>query len=267
MFRQMFPALHTVGERIGATPHLFLGLDYDGTLTPIVADPAEAMLAPAMRQALGALARRGDVTLAVISGRGHADLQNLVGIPGIIYASNHGMEILGPGISYVEPIARRSADRLALLGRDIAARLDQIPGAFVEDKRLTLSVHYRQAAPVEVEEVWRIVRNAVEPYQDAFQVTLGDKVHEIRPRTRWNKGAAVNWIRGQIGKPDALAVYIGDDATDEDAFKVLGDGAVTIRVGDRAETAAQFLLPDPGTVMHFLHWIAELREQAVLSEP
>lgn len=261
MTNPMLPGLSEIDERVSRARHLLVGLDYDGTLTPIVDEPAAARLAPAMRQALGALVQRRDVTVAVISGRAHADLQNLVALPGVVYASNHGMEIHGPGITYLEPVAKEASERLCVLANRIADQVRDIRGAFVENKGLTLSVHYRQVAPVDTERVGRIVRAAVEPVRSAFQITLGDKVHEVRPITHWNKGAAINWINRQIGAPDALVIYIGDDATDEDAFRVLADNAVTIRVGDRAETAAQFLLPDPATVLRFLEWIRAIRAQ------
>jgi trehalose 6-phosphate phosphatase len=259
--------LPDVGERLREAAHLFLALDYDGTLTPIVDEPAQALLSNSMRQALWALTRRDDVTVAVFSGRTHADLQELVGIPGVIYAGNHGLEISGPGISFIEPTAKAASQELHELAQELARALRHVQGAFVEDKGLTLSVHHRRVAPVDVEEVWRLVRDAVMSPRNRFHVTAGVKAYEIRPRLRWNQGAAVHWIKERLGKPNTLVIYIGDDASDEDAFHALGEDAVTIRVGATAETAAQFHMTDPAAVQGLLQWVSELRDEKAVGAP
>jgi trehalose 6-phosphate phosphatase len=266
MTNPFFPGMQDVGARIGRAGHVLVGLDYDGTLTPIVENPAQALLPTSMRQAIWALTRRDDVTVAVISGRSHGDLQELVGIPGLIYAGNHGMEISGPGMSFIEPGAKAASQELHSLAQELAKKLHHIQGVFVEDKGLTLSVHHRRAAPVDGDEVWHRVHNTVEPHRDRFHVTLGDKVYEVRPLVRWNKGSALVWIKERVAKPDTLVIYIGDDTTDEDAFRTLGDEAVTVRVGDNRETAAQFLVPEPVTVQRFLDWVNELRTNEVVGK-
>ena len=258
MTDSIFPGMHDIGERIRGAGHVLLGLDYDGTLTPIVDEPAHALLPSSMRQAIWALTQRNDVTITVISGREQSDVRELVGIPGVIYSGNHGMEISGPGMSFIEP-GKEAAGELHLMAQDIARKLRHIQGAFVEDKGLTLSVHHRRVAPVDSEEVWHTVHDAVGLHGERFHVTLGDKVYEVRPLVRWNKGSALAWIQAQINKPDTLVIYIGDDTTDEDAFRALGEEAVTIRVGDHAQTAARFLLSEPAMVQHFLQWVNELR--------
>lgn len=247
-------------DRIRRADAILLGLDYDGTLTPIVDDPGKALLPERMRQTLWALARRDDVTLAVISGRAHADLQTLVGIPGLIYAGNHGLEISGPGISFLEPAARAASRELHELAQELARKVHHIPGTLVEDKGLTLSVHYRRVAPVDVDAIRDIVVKTIAPRHERFHITLGNKVYEIRPRIAWNKGAALTWIKQRLNRPDALVIYLGDDTTDEDAFRTLAADGITIRVGDEAETAAAHRLPDVAAVQRFLAWVNELRE-------
>lgn len=259
MSNLFFPGMPDLGERIRNSAHVLIGLDYDGTLTAIVDEPADALMPISMREVVRALAQRQNVSVAVISGRAQGDLRNLVAIPGVIYAGNHGMEISGPGISFIEPDAQAAVPALHVLAQEIESRLRHIEGAVVEDKGLTLSIHHRRVAPVEGEKVWQTVQEIVAPHQDRFHVTLGDKVYEIRPHLRWHKGSAIAWIKAHIGDPDTLVIYIGDDTTDEDAFRALGDGAITIRVGDDAQTAARFLLPDPATVQRFLLWVDELR--------
>jgi trehalose-phosphatase len=213
-----------------------------------------------MRQTIWALTQRDDIAVTVISGRAHGDLQGLVGIPGLIYAGNHGMEISGPGLSFLEPGARAAMPELHALAQEVARKLHHVPGAIVEDKGLTLSVHHRRVAAMDGEDVWRIVHGAVTPVRDRFHITLGNKVFEVRPLVRWNKGSALAWIKAQINKPDTAVIYIGDDTTDEDAFRALGEDAVTIRVGDHAKTAARHRLADPAAVQQFLQWIIDLRQ-------
>ncbi len=257
-----FAGLKGVGERILASPHVLLALDYDGTLTPIVNDPQDAWLAPSVRNLLGALSRRSDSDVAIVSGRAHGDLQNRVGMPHLIYASNHGSEITGPGMLFIDPGAQAAAQTLHEMALQLADRLRPIAGAAVEDKGLTLSIHHRRVAPVDIEEVWRAVLQAVEPVSDRFHITPGLQVYEVRPRVRWDKGAAVAWIKEHLGKNDSLVIYIGDDATDEDAFVALGSNAITIKVGNSATaTAARFFVPSPAEVHDFLTWVHALLQE------
>lgn len=257
-----FPAMQELAERVAGSSHLLLCVDYDGTLTPIVEDPGSALLQAPVKDLLEALARRNDVDVAIISGRALRELQELVGVAGLIYAGNHGMEIRGPAFGFVEPAAKAVARALHELGLDLSRKLGHIQGALVEDKGLTLSVHHRRVAPVDAEGVWRTVLRAVEPMSDCFHVTPGAKVYEVRPLVHWNKGAAVGWIREKLGVAEALVIYIGDDATDEDAFAALSDNVVTIRVGDSAATTvAHYLLPSPAEVHGFLRWVHELVDE------
>jgi trehalose 6-phosphate phosphatase len=259
MNHSTFSTLPGVAERIRGAPRLLLGLDYDGTLTPIVEDPAQAFLPTRTKQIIKALSRRSDVAVAIVSGRAHADVQERVGIPGLIYASNHGIEISGPGMNFLLLGAKDFSPTLQVLASDLAKQLGHIHGAFIENKGFTLSVHYRRAAPADREEVRRTVLHAVELVKDRFQVTPGDKVHEIRPRLGWNKGAALTWIKEQLGKPDALVIYLGNDTTDEDVFMAFGDNAISIKINNgAAATAARYRLADPFAVREFLQGVHDL---------
>jgi trehalose 6-phosphate phosphatase len=256
----LFDAMREVGEQIVQAPHVLLCSDFDGTLTPIVEDPAQTSLSPEVRRVLHSLAGQERLSLAVISGRARADLQARVGIPGLFYAGNHGLEISGPGCSFVEPTAEAHGASLKELGADLATKLRPVAGAFVEDKGLTLSVHYRRVADAEGEEVRRIVHAALASKDHPFHLTAGDKAYEIRPRVYWNKGAAVGWILGQLDEPAALVIYLGDDVTDEDAFAALPEG-ITVKVGGPSETAARYRLEDPAEVLRFLEWLESFVHQ------
>jgi trehalose 6-phosphate phosphatase len=266
MSRPLFEAMPEIGARITAASHLLVCLDFDGTLTPIVEDPAMAYLSPQIERVLRSLSECDGVTLAIVSGRSRSDLQTRVGLPGVIHAGNHGLEISGKGFVFVEFAAALASVPLHALAADLAARLDTIPGAFVEDKGLTLSVHYRQAARADAKEVEAIVHRALANTHHPFLLSAGDQVYDIRPCVCWNKGTAVRWIVDHLGQQDLLVIYVGDETTDEDAFAAVPDG-ITVRVGIPAETAAGFHVECPTQVRRFLEWTASLRRQATWSGP
>ena len=240
-------------------------LDYDGTLTPIVARPELAVLAPDAREALRRLARVA--TVAVVSGRALADVRALVGLDDIVYAGNHGFEIRGPGgtaLSY--EVGREFLDDVARVRDVLAQRVGLIPGAWVEDKAHSLSVHYRQTPPEHVADVEAAVDGAL---ADAPRLRKhhGKKVFEIRPRIDWDKGRAVLWLLEALGLEGAgvLPFYLGDDVTDEDAFRALAGPGVGMLVAKAPRaSAAGYRLRDPDEVREFLEGLAsrleELRE-------
>jgi trehalose-phosphatase len=253
--RRLLDSLPEIGAHLARAPAVLLGLDFDGTLTPIVEHPARAVLAPRVSRLLLSLAGRQQISLAVISGRALADLKGLVGIQTLIYAGNHGLEIAGPDFSFVEPAAAASRPALQELAQELARRLQPLAGAFVEDKELTLTVHFRQVASEDLEEFRRIVHAVLAGSSHPFVLTTGHKSYELRPRVYWNKGQALRWIKEQLGQSDPLTVYFGDDATDEDVFTAFPEG-ITGKVGSGAETAAHYLLDGPADVLEFLSWLA-----------
>jgi len=259
MSQPLFDALQEIGDRIAAAPHLLLCLDFDGALAPIVEDPTTVYLSPQMHRVLLSLAGHEDASLCLISGRNRVDLQAHVGIPGLIYVGNHGLEISGPGCLFIEPTAADSTAAIKALAADLDNKLQRIPGAFVEDKGLTLSVHYRLVPAEQSAEVRQIVHTVLATTNHPFHLTMGDMVYEVRPRTYWDKGMAVHWINEQVGKPDAVVIYVGADATDEDAFAALPE-AITVKVGEFAETAALYFLENPAQVRRFLEYV-EVRLQ------
>jgi trehalose 6-phosphate phosphatase len=255
MSRPLLPdGLAEVREQVLDAGHLSVFLDFDGTVTPIVDNPADAHLGPGMKAALEALTRRHDTLLVFISGRSVDDLRQRVGIPNVVYAGNHGLEISGGGVSFVEPSAVAKRDLLKRLVDGLDGSLRHIRGAWVEDKTLTATVHYRQAAPRDEGAVANIVHAALAHQSEIFQLNAGKKVFEIVPRAKWHKGAAVCWINARLAGPGAASIYIGDDRTDEDAFvQLLGE--ITIRVGSEGDTAARYHVEDPGQVRVFLEWL------------
>ena len=255
MTQPLFDYLPEIAYSMRDAPHVLLFLDFDGTLAPIHQNPGAASMPHESRKALQALEAGDRSSVAIISGRALADLRERVRMEEIIYAGNHGLEIVGPGLHFIEPTAAGRVDALEELARHLQVRLRHIPGVEVERKLLTASIHFRRASRSKLEEVQRTVQDALNPIVGLFQVTQGLQVFEIRPRVNWHKGLAVRWIREALGRRDALSMYIGDDLTDEDAFRALPDG-ITISVGRANSTCAQYHLEEQDSVQEFLVWLA-----------
>ncbi len=254
----LFSDWDRVARKLAGAGQVLLCLDYDGTLSPIVREPAAARLAGSTREILRRLAGTEHITLAVISGRGLEDVRNRVGLEGVIYAGNHGLEIRGPSLDYLNPSARRARPALRAAARKLVRQLASIEGAEVEDKGLTLSVHYRRVRPPERDRVRETVFKVIAPARSRRTIRVGEgkMVIEIRPPTPWNKGNAVNLLRREAGKSGVgtpLPVYVGDDRTDEDAFRVLAGEGITIKVGPPGvKTLARYRLSGVGEVKEFL---------------
>jgi trehalose-phosphatase len=220
-------------------------LDFDGTLAPIAEHPAKARLSTRTAHLLRRLARQPDVFVAVISGRALRNLKALVGIKGLCYVGNHGLELQGPTLRYVDPVARANRPLLKQIARSLTVALRSVPGAWIEDKGLTLSVHWRQTPPSAHRPLRRLISRATAPYrkQGAVRVTRGKRVIEIRPPVNWGKGAAVRWLLQRIApspmQRGLFIVYAGDDQTDEEAFRVVNRlSGLSVFVGNRPRASA-----------------------------
>ena len=240
-----------VRSSIKAAKRVYVFLDYDGTLTPIVSKPESATLSKRVRTILRFVSTLPSCRLAIVSGRSIVDLRRLVDIRTIYYLGNHGLEISGPDLKYEDSIAQRSRQNL----KDISRKLLYLKtvGVSIENKRLTLAVHYRQVSPRLVPMIKVALRRIFHSYQQ-FKITSGKKVMEVRPNTKWNKGLAAQWLIKKLGP--GLPVYIGDDKTDEDAFSRLR-GGITILVSPRWQSSsARFRLNDYRDVGRFLRCVA-----------
>jgi trehalose-phosphatase len=243
-----------VEDRIQSANSVSLFLDFDGTLTPIMANPVEPQLDPDALETLKLLSSQEFLTTIVISGRAVEDLYGRIRLENLIYAGNHGLEIFGRDLRFVEPLAWSRREQLESVCSELAAQLRPIPGVLAEYKGLTASVHYRLAADADVAEIQAAVYAAVARNGGLFRANPGRKVLEIVPRTGWHKGAAVRWINNHLAETPMLSIYLGDDTSDEDAFSVLRD-AITIKVGIAGATHARYRLPDPAAVHEFLLWL------------
>jgi len=249
--------------------HVLLLTDYDGTLTPIVATPEQAVLSPAIRRLLKRLSYLPHVRVGVVSGRSLKEVKHFVNLPKLLYVGNHGFEIKGPGFSFVHPQAKRSQKAFQAFSKKLRTSLQDIPGARVEWKGLTLSLHWRTVSRKKV----RLFRRRIDALirtslsKGSYRMTRGKCVMEIRPPVVWDKGKSVAWLRKRLSRKGSIpyVIYLGDDRTDEDAFRVVNRcGGMSVLVGSiRKKSQAKFQLENPQEVSRwfkaFLNYFCMMR--------
>ncbi|KAK4483601.1 hypothetical protein RD792_010800 [Penstemon davidsonii] len=219
-------------------------LDYDGTLSPIVDDPDRAFMSTDMHSAVRTVAKH--FPTAIISGRSRDKVYELVGLKELYYAGSHGMDIMFPAKDMVSRnhlnivkstdlegkevnLFQPASEFLPMINevfRTLVEITKDIKGAKVENHKFCVSVHYRNVA----ENTWPVIAQHVHDILKDYprlRLTHGRKVLEVRPVIDWHKGKAVEFLLESLGfrnHQDVLPIYIGDDRTDEDAFKVLRKG-------------------------------------------
>ena len=240
---------------------LYLFLDYDGALSPIVRDPGKAVLSLRMRGRLEALSKAGRCRIAVISGRALEDIRRRVGIAGITYGGNHGLEVEGPEGNFRYPVPEKARRALDAVCRTVARELAAIPGAFLEEKGMTLTVHLRKVKRGELLIAAHAVSEATRSYRMRGEIVVrpGKEAFEIRPSVEWDKGKTVLWLLGKstvAGGEPPWPLCLGDDRTDEDAFRAIRDRGLTVFVGAPRQTKARYYLRNVGEVAAFLGRLA-----------
>jgi trehalose 6-phosphate phosphatase len=242
---------------------LFLFLDYDGTVTPIRKKPALGRISKRAKNLLAELAKSSHCKLAIISGRALKDVRKMVGLKNIIYGGNHGLELEGPRIRFKSPVSQRHKAVLKQILRRLVEKLRPVKGVLIENKGLSLSVHYRLVRHQNRALVKRIFREITWGYVERNEVRVkpGKMVLEAYPPVDWDKGKAVQWLLRNASPPKTgvTHIYIGDDVTDEDAFKLLKNSGLGIFVGRPGKSSAQYYVKNTGEVMKFLSWLEEER--------
>jgi trehalose-phosphatase len=244
-------ALEHVQDIAGGNRQLAVFLDYDGTLTPIVSHPEKALLSDSTRQTLQALAMQAWV--AILSGRDLDDVRQRVDIATITYGGSHGFDIAGPrGLR--KEVATQFLSKLDVAEKELGNQLAGIPGAHVERKRFSIAAHYRKVSEGDLPKMEEAVSEITARHRELRRMQ-GRKVYELLPDIDWDKGKAVLWLLETLGLERAKVrpIYIGDDRTDEDAFRALGRRGVGILVSEQPRsTAARYALKNPAEVERFL---------------
>ncbi|KAK9063157.1 hypothetical protein SSX86_017027 [Deinandra increscens subsp. villosa] len=250
-------------------------LDYDGTLSPIVSDPDSAFMSDQMRAAVRDVS--SCFPTAIISGRSRQKVYEFIKLEGLYYSGSHGMDTIGPALktnSYDKGYQQRSFDNegnelmvfqpaqdflpaIKKILTEVTKRTQNIPGVAIEDNKFCVSVHYRHVKDEDYGRLEKEVKSMLANYAD-FHMTNGKMVMEIRPSIKWNKGDALKYLLEALGfreSGDVFPIYIGDDRTDEDAFKVLrerGEGYPILVSATPRDTAALYSLHGPSEVQSFL---------------
>jgi trehalose 6-phosphate phosphatase len=224
-----------------------LAFDFDGTLAPIVDEPGRAQMRPETSALLRVAALL--YPCVVVSGRSRADLApRLSGVPLVAWVGNHGAEA-GFG-----PVDRSPRGTVLGWRAALAARLGDLTGVEIEDKGLSIAIHYRRAADPEVAE--RAIRAAADGLPGA-RVFGGLRVVNAVPAEAPTKGDAITELLERSGCRTAL--YVGDDVTDEDAFRA--PGVVGVRIGSCEESAAAYGLTSQQAVDDLLRLLVDERSR------
>ncbi|XP_062234027.1 probable trehalose-phosphate phosphatase 4 isoform X3 [Phragmites australis] len=242
-------------------------MDYDGTLSPIVTDPDMAFMSAEMRSAVRNVAML--FPTAIVTGRCLDKVYSFVGLSELYYAGSHGMDIKGPGSKDKTVLLQPAREFLPVINKAYRALLEKTKatqGARVENNKFCLSVHFRCVDEKSWSPLAEQVKAVLRDYPE-LKLTEGRKVLEIRPSIMWDKGRAVEFLLKSLAfddRGDVLPVYVGDDRTDEDAFKVLRKRVqgLGILVSKRPkETDASYSLKDPTEVMEFLHRLVQWKRR------
>jgi trehalose 6-phosphate phosphatase len=230
-------------------------LDYDGTLTPIVSHPEDALLSDSTRQTLRELA--GCVPVAILSGRDLDDVRGRVHVDGIVYAGSHGFDIAGGG-GLRRQLGAAYLSVLQTAETELREALDEIPGAQLERKHFSVAAHYRNVNENDAFRVALAVDAVAARHRELRRID-GKKVYELLPRIECDKGKAVMWLLEALGleRENVRPIYIGDDNTDEDAFRTIEKRGVGILVSEQPQpTTARYSLKNPAEVERFLRALA-----------
>jgi trehalose 6-phosphate phosphatase len=246
-----------MASRFGRAPRFFMALDYDGVLAPLQRHANRAMLSGPLRRLLRQMSMDPKFQLAIVSGRALRDLREKVPFPKVILAGNHGMDIQFPGKRERHGNGIRYHRALQRAKRRLAGLLQQYPGTFLEDKLLGFGVHYRAVRNAQHKQLLREFDVWRKKLPSALCVIYQKFVFDVIPNVSWDKGKAVRQIWDRVGR-NALPIYMGDDQTDESAFRALRRQGITVLVGSMRPSRAEYCMRSCNEVPRFLGLLRDL---------
>lgn len=254
MTKYLWKSINEIEKNLQKSRHILLLLDYDGTLASIANIPQDTKLPEETKAILDKLKTIEQITLGIVSGRGIYDIKKQIGIPEIVYAGNHGMEWEIDKKIYVMPDIGKTRELYLKILSGFSDLENKYKGVFIEDKQVTISIHYRMLDRKLEPAFLREFETFISPHLNSPLIKLlkSKMVFDILPDVKWGKGTFINWLIS-TRKISPLTIYIGDDRTDEDAFSELND-AITIKVG-KGETGAKYYLNDTKDTILFLEWL------------
>ncbi len=227
-------------------------LDFDGTLIPAMPNPDFVFLDATVRRVLREIQDIGRIAIGIISGRSLEEVRGRIGIYGIIYAGNHGMEIMAPAVRYIDRTALAARDEIQLLALRFKYDLTRFDNVQIRNKGLSITIHWSTPQLPEIrKEIRSVVIDAVADGGGRFTVRDAINSIDILPKTKWNKGSAAHWINSHLGVDARNSMYVGDDGSDEDVFVSLQEG-ITVKVGPADNTHARYVLKDSTEVLTLL---------------
>jgi trehalose 6-phosphate phosphatase len=251
-----------VAGRLREARSIALFLDFDGTLAGFQDDPGEVVLNRTARAALARLRETPAVSVCIISGRMLADLRERVGVPGIHYVGVHGGDMPEAALpsSVFGTVAEARRELVSRLNVSLHCGVST-SGVRIEDKGFAFAVHHRHAQAAEIMHAREILDEVVQRFTGALWIIPGDCVWEVLPREIRGKGEAARRL-WRLQPAGALPIYIGNDGTDEPAFRALASG-LTARVGAARNTRARYFLRNPAEVARFLEKLERERTGTV----
>ncbi len=249
---QLLKRWKEVAELIRGARRIALYMDFDGTLAPVVPMPADARIPAATKRILRGLLRDPRVSLTVISGRRRNDLKRRVSVRGLRCLGLYGWERSdrqrGPGAAMRE---------LGKVFAELKRELKSVRGVWIENKVMSLSIHFRRVSAVNRGRAQLAARRALASHREHLQIEENLRDWEVLPRVCGDKGASVRSDIAKRNLRSALAIYIGDDISDEAAFRALTNG-ITIHVGAAKNTRAKYRVPNPAAVAQVLARMKEV---------
>jgi len=255
-----------LNKKILKSNSLLFFLDYDGTLVPFKERFTEVMTPKKIKQLIRQLIKNPKVQLIIVTGRPLHEIKKLMKIKGVSFIALHGLHIeTANGAQFSWKQADQARVLIKAIKEDMQGMLKDEKGAFLEDKELTIVLHYRLLPTNKIHMMKKKFKQTVQTIDEKriLEIINGAKVIEARPKG-WHKGKAIEtFIATHVKEKNPLPIYIGDDITDEDAFQSLRKRGITIYVANRSKrkTTARYWVKNPDEVFSFLKSLSQLLNQ------